>query len=169
MSYHLIGHSQRHDTILHRFFVNAVLNQGGPTATPTYPVKLLDIGRKWRWRGQKWRFWAGVVTCGLQFRQVGRSAKWAKLTLEAAYGRGINAPSKLETFVALCCVTKPHILEWPFIVPSRRCTCVIIMLLNQLRDLPHLARVKYLLYLFHHHGLFLPSPPLSHLICSHLI
>ena len=27
----------------------------------------------------------------------------------------------------LCCVTKLHILEWPFIVPSTRCTCVMIM------------------------------------------
>jgi hypothetical protein len=41
--------------------------------------------------------------------------------------------------VALCCVTKLHILVWPFIDPSTRCTCVMIMLLNQLFDLPHLS------------------------------
>jgi hypothetical protein len=29
-------------------------------------------------------------------------------------------------------VTKLHILEWPFIVHSTRCTCVLIMLFNQL-------------------------------------
>jgi hypothetical protein len=34
--------------------------------------------------------------------------------------------------VALCCVTKMHILEWPFIVPSTRCTCVMNLLFNQL-------------------------------------
>ena len=43
--------------------------------------------------------------------------------------------SKLETSVALCCVTELHILKWPFIVPSTRCTCVMIMLFN----LPHLS------------------------------
>ena len=31
---------------------------------------------------------------------------------------------------------KRHILKWPFIIPSTRCTCVIIMLLNQLLDMP---------------------------------
>ena len=37
----------------------------------------------------------------------------------------LHAPSKLDTSVALCCVTKLHILEWPFIVPS-----TMIMLFN---------------------------------------
>jgi hypothetical protein len=32
----------------------------------------------------------------------------------------------------LCCVTKLHILEWPFIVHSTRCTCVMIILFNLL-------------------------------------
>jgi hypothetical protein len=49
----------------------------------------------------------------------------------------IPVPSKLETSVALCCVTKLHILKWPYIVPSRKCTCVMIMLFNQLLDMPH--------------------------------
>ena len=39
---------------------------------------------------------------------------------------------KKMTSVVLCCVTKLHILEWPFIVPSTRGTCVMIMLFNQL-------------------------------------
>ena len=30
----------------------------------------------------------------------------------------LHAPSKLETSVGLCCVTKLHILEWPFLAPS---------------------------------------------------
>ena len=42
------------------------------------------------------------------------------------------------TSVALCCVTKRHILEWPFIVSSTRCTFIMIMLFNQLIDMPHL-------------------------------
>ena len=37
------------------------------------------------------------------------------------------------------CVTKLHILEWPFIVHTTRCSCVIIMLFNQLFDMPHLS------------------------------
>ena len=54
----------------------------------------------------------------------------------------LHAPSKRETSVALCCVTKLHIVEWPFIVPSTRCTCVMIMLFNQLLDMPHLSAGK---------------------------
>ena len=38
-----------------------------------------------------------------------------------------------------CVVTKLCILEWLFIVPSTRCTCVMIMLFNQLLDMPHLS------------------------------
>jgi hypothetical protein len=34
---------------------------------------------------------------------------------------------------------KMHILEWPFIVPSTKCTCVMTMLFNQLLDIPHLS------------------------------
>jgi hypothetical protein len=85
------------------------------------------------------------------------SVKFSKITLEAAYGREINItfsgkssgghscsqhancmlPFKLETSVALCYVTKQHILEWPS-VPSTRCLCVRIMF-NQLVDMPHLS------------------------------
>ncbi len=50
----------------------------------------------------------------------------------------LHAFSKLATSVALCFVIKLHILEWPFIVASLRHTCVIIMLSNQLLDMPHL-------------------------------
>ena len=46
---------------------------------------------------------------------------------------------QLETSVALCCVTKLHILEWFYIVPSTRCTCVIIMMFNQILYMPHLS------------------------------
>jgi hypothetical protein len=56
----------------------------------------------------------------------------------------LHSPSKLETSVALSCVTKLHILEWPFIVLSTTCTCVMIMLYNQLLDMPHLAKEKML-------------------------
>ena len=44
---------------------------------------------------------------------------------------------KLKTSVALCCDITTH-LEWLFIVPGTRCTFVMIMLFNQLLDMPHL-------------------------------
>ena len=84
----------------------------------------------------------------------GCNAKFSQTTLEAIYSRAkehsiiwqqllwtflqsecqLRAPSKLEISVA-----KLHILEWPFILPSTRCTCVMIMLYNQLLDMPHLS------------------------------
>jgi hypothetical protein len=51
----------------------------------------------------------------------------------------LHTPSKLESSVALCCVTKLYILEWPFIVPRTRCTCVMTMMFNQLLDITHLS------------------------------
>ena len=47
--------------------------------------------------------------------------------------------NSLKTSVALCCVTKLHILEWPFIVLRRSSTCLMTMLFNQLLDMPHLS------------------------------
>ena len=47
-----------------------------------------------------------------------------------------HANCTLPQSVGLSCV---HILEWPFIVPSTRCTCVVIMLFNQRLDMPHLV------------------------------
>ena len=89
-------------------------------------------------------------------RLVGRTATFSKITMEVNYGREITLNSlvttlvdilavsmpiahSLETFVALGCVTKLHILEWPVVVPSPRCTCVMVMLFNQLLDMQQLS------------------------------
>ena len=79
------------------------------------------------------------------------------MTLKATYGREIinqlygnssgghfcsqHANSvpfacSLKTSVALCSVTKLHILEWTFLSPAQG---VMIMLFNQLLDMPHLS------------------------------
>ena len=112
-------------------------------------VKKLDV-EVLGWHGY---MWSAVV------RLVGRTAKFFKTILDGASGRERNIIfsgnssgghscsqhancmlPQLETSVALCCVTKMHILEWPFIVPSTRCTCVMITCcLNQLLDMPHLS------------------------------
>ncbi len=88
--------------------------------------------------------------CGYTWSMVVSTAgaKFSEMPLKTAYGREINiqftgnssgghscsqqlhTTSKLATSVALCCVIKLHILEWPFIVASLRHTCAIIMLSN---------------------------------------
>ena len=79
-------------------------------------------------------------------------------SLEAVYGREMNIQlsgnssgghsfrqhancrlCQLETSVAMCCVTKFDILKWCIIFPSTRCTCLMIMLFNQLLDMTHLS------------------------------
>jgi hypothetical protein len=69
-----------------------------------------------------------------------------KLTLSSLAAALVDIPAvsmaitrSLKTYVALCCVTKRHILKWHFIVPSTRCTCVMIMAFNQLLDILHLS------------------------------
>ncbi|CDQ70574.1 unnamed protein product [Oncorhynchus mykiss] len=47
--------------------------------------------------------------------------------------------SSCVVIVALCCATKRQILEWPFIFPSSKCTCVMIVLFNRLLEMPHLS------------------------------
>ena len=48
-------------------------------------------------------------------------------------------PQKLRHLWHCVCVRKLHILEFHFIVPSTSYTCVMIMLFNQLTDMPHLS------------------------------
>ncbi len=124
----------------------------------TAAVRVAGLRRSWRWRCWMWRSWADVVTRGL--RLWGRldvlpnSLKrlWRRLMVDNEHsihgqqlwwtflqsGCQLHAPSKLAASVALCCVIKPHILDWSFIVASLRHTCAIIMLSNQHLDMPHL-------------------------------
>jgi hypothetical protein len=83
--------------------------------------------------------WSAVVS------PVWRTAETAydtelKISVGQSYGQHAYCMSpQFETSVALCCVTKLHILERSFIIPSTRCISVMNMLFNQLIDMPHLS------------------------------
>ena len=88
----------------------------------------------------------GLAWLHVVVRPIGCTDKFSKIMLEVAYVWEINLqlsgnssgghscqqhanctiPSKHETSVELCCVTKLNILEWSCIVPSTSCTCVMI-------------------------------------------
>ena len=97
-------------------------------------VKKLDV-EVLGWRGYKW---------SAVGRLVGRGAEFSKTTLEVAYGREMNIEFSGNSASGHSCsqhanwpLTNLHILELPFLVPSTTCTCVMIMLFNQLIDMPH--------------------------------
>ncbi len=119
-------------------------------------VRVTGLRWSWRWRCWMWRSWAGVVTCGLRLwdrldvlpnslKRLWRPIMVEKWTFNSRATALVDIPAvsmliahSLKTYVALCCVIKLHILEWPFIVASLRHTCAIIMLSNQHLDMPHL-------------------------------
>ena len=78
---------------------------------------------------------AGVVTCDRQL--------WGQLDvlLDLKDAPAVSMPiaralSLRHLWHCVVWQTQLHIWEWPFIVP---CTCVMIMLFNQLLDMPHLS------------------------------
>ena len=96
--------------------------------------------------------WSAVV------RPVDPIDKFSKTIMEEAYGWEINIQFSGNSFgghscsqhanctlpqnlrqLWHCVVWQLHILEWSFIVPSTWCTCVMILLFNQLLDIPHLS------------------------------
>ncbi len=119
-------------------------------------VRVAGLRPSWRWRCWMWRSWAGVDTRGLQLwgrldvlpNSLKRLWRWimvekwtfnsrATALVDIPVSRPIACSLKLATSLALCCVIKLHILEWPFIVTSLRHTSAIIMLSNQHLDMPH--------------------------------
>ena len=86
--------------------------------------------------------WSAVV------RPVGRTAIFFKTTFHYLSTALVDSPAISMTIACtlktwdICGIVlgdKTDILEWPFIVPSTRCTCVMIMLFNQLLDMPYLS------------------------------
>lgn len=73
-----------------------------------------------------------AYSCSMAVRQVGCPAKWSEMTLETTYNKDRNVQSMasssgvipadstptVATCVALCCLIKLHILEWPFTAGS---------------------------------------------------
>ena len=114
-----------------------------PTATMAHSVHNVDIS--------KTLYHMTPYTWSVVLMLVGHTDKFSKMTLEVAYGREINITSSGNILgghscsqhanctlpqnlrhLWHCVVTKLHILEWPFIVPSTRCTCVMVKLFIQL-------------------------------------
>ncbi len=94
-------------------------------------VRAAGLRRSWRWRRWMWRSRAYCREINIQFTYNSSGG------YSCSQHANCTLPLKLATSVALCCVIKLHILEWPFIVASLRHTCAIIMLCNQYLDMPH--------------------------------
>jgi hypothetical protein len=67
-----------------------------------------------------------------------------KLTLNSLATALVDMPAVSMTIArflnltAVALLGQLHVLEWPFIVPRIRCTCVMIVLFNQPFAMPHL-------------------------------
>jgi hypothetical protein len=122
-----------------------------PTVSSAVWVSGLRESRKCRSR--IWRSWADIVTRGLQLwgrldllsnslKQLWRQFMVQKWTFNSLSTALLDIPAvsmSIARSLWYCVVRRNYILEWPFIVPSTRLTCVMIMHFNQLLDMPHLS------------------------------
>jgi hypothetical protein len=98
-------------------------------------IRVSGLRPSCRWRSQVWRSWAGVVIRGLRL--------WGRLdvlpnSLKPCWRRLMVEKWTLHSLLDIPAVGMP-IARCTFFVLSTRCTCVMIMLFNQLLNMPQLS------------------------------